>query len=148
MSNELSLYAHDNFFGALNFFRTPGYNIRDPLDRPPYPVINPNPNIADIISNMNKSDFGILAFGSAFTMIFSHSAITYLFKDLPVSVGLSEYFLVKRTMLRAMRITVFTFFPILMFMNSQSRLRGNIYNGLQWKTKLNRFKLADSMKNS
>jgi hypothetical protein len=55
--------AHDSFFGFLNLFRFKEKKTVYLLgERPPYPIINSDPDLFDITNNMNAADFGAVCF--------------------------------------------------------------------------------------
>ena len=57
--------AHDSLLGFFNLFRRKdSKRIYSAGDRPPYPVIVSDPDIVDILDNLNAADFGVFAFCS------------------------------------------------------------------------------------
>lgn len=54
-------FAHDSLLGGLNIVKKrDGRNLLHPGERPPYPIINDNPTVYEVFSNLNKADFGLL----------------------------------------------------------------------------------------
>jgi hypothetical protein len=57
------MFEHDSILGGLNLLQKhtrPFKAYRN--DRPPYPVINQNPSMAQVFGNLNQADVGIFGF--------------------------------------------------------------------------------------
>ena len=137
--NTTSYWAHNGFFGFLNYSKAPKFNPEDPLDRPPFPSIKHEPTIGDVLTNFSKAEAGILFFGGAIAHCVAYATSAVITSSMPAKVNLSEYFTIRKSIFIFSRRTLLSLLPPLMYLNSLARLRGVTYNGLEWKTKLNRF---------
>ena len=54
-------YNPNGLLGGLNLLKRPDNRILlDAGERPPYPIIIPQPSIREILANLNRADLGIL----------------------------------------------------------------------------------------
>ena len=141
--DQNSYWAHNGFFGFLNVMKSPKYNPNDPLDRPPFPLIKHEPTFGEVVNSFGRAEIGIIVFGGAVFHCVAYTAAAILTTNLPATMGLSDYFAIRHGLMKHYRRTLLAFLPPLMYLNAMSRLRGGTYNGLEWKTKLNRFAKFD-----
>ena len=81
-------FEHDSFLGFLNAFKVKDTNwILKPGQRPPYPIIIADPTISQVklvlsiqvVSNLNKADFGLFLTVSAIGFFASRASMGNLY---------------------------------------------------------------------
>jgi hypothetical protein len=54
------VFAHDSFLGWTNLIRNRDRKTVYQLgERPPFPVVLNDPDLFDVVDNLNKADFGV-----------------------------------------------------------------------------------------
>lgn len=135
MQSKRVFYPQDSLRGALNFFYLPAYNPNDVMDRPPFPIINPDPLMKEVFANLNYGDLGLFLLCNVASTFAAYLCIKLPSISEPVLPSqVSLYHSIRSRLFRAFGLGFFFMnlaFPMLF---SHHRLLGLRYNGQEWLT--------------
>lgn len=134
-------YDPNGILGFLNLRTAQVYRQSDPLGRPKFPPISANPLASETFAHMNRADFGLFATISSAFMVFGYVASSVAASKLPSHANRTAFYQVKRLMYQSVAATGMLVAAGSAFLHAHARLTGQTYNGLAWRTQINRFQV-------
>ena len=141
LSKDPTFFAHDGFLGFLNYSKIPARSfLHDPQQRPPYPVLNPNPTFGQVVQNLNRSDLGFFIAGALVAHVSGFVLAAYATREVPVATNLTAFFEGRQACQRLVQCNLMSWLPAFALLHSYQRLTGHFYNGHEWRFKQNYFR--------
>lgn len=129
------VFAHDSFFGWTNLLKrqSNAFHLHYAA-RPPFPIVVYNPDNAQVINNLNRSDLGF--FSAIWLSGISNQPIKNIKKGSMLVYSQTKKgpgaFIAQKKYFRVNMCYIMSFAAMMGCMNSYLRLCGLVENGLRW----------------
>lgn len=135
------IFDPNGFLGWLNLRHLRLYDQGDYLSRPQCPPLSDSRELGPLLGQLNRADFGLFLFTTAFVGLSSYSAASLCSVGVLPFSGHSAPFLVRRYAYLTGLATGVGYGAVFAVVHAYLRVSGQVFNGREWRTKQNRFRL-------
>ena len=135
------IFDPNGFFGFLNLRHLRIVDQTSYLSRPTSPPLSDSRDPIYILNHLNRADFGLFLFTTAFTSLSTYSIASLYLAGLPTSADRLPVYQVKRYSYLLGLAAGLSYGAVLGITNAYLRVSGQVFNGREWRTKQNRFRL-------